>query len=63
MHYQYDAQGTRVVSSRSYGGSNYTNTFMYGAAGNLLWETASSGEVKEYIYVDGKQVALRRARP
>lgn len=57
--YTYDGQGMRVSTLRA---SN-TTVFVYGSAGNLMWEVAQNGEIKEYYYVAGKQVAVRRLRP
>jgi len=57
--YAYDGTGMRVSSTVSGG----TTFFVYGNGGNLLWEVAPSGEFKEYIYVAGKQAAVRRVTP
>lgn len=54
--YAYDGAGMRVSMQQSSG----TTYFVYGAAGNLLWEKASTGTVKEYVYLDGKQIAVRQ---
>ena len=54
--YAYDGAGTRV-SMQYTGGTTY---FVYGSGGNLLWEKLPSGTIKEYIYLDGKQVAVRQ---
>jgi RHS repeat-associated protein len=53
--YDYDGANMRVRSTKS-GASTY---FMYGQGGQLLWELAPTG-LKEYIYVGGKQVAVRQ---
>jgi YD repeat-containing protein len=57
--YAYDGAGMRVSSTVSGG----TTFFVYGNGGNLLWEVAPNGEFKEYIYVAGKQAAVRRVTP
>ncbi len=54
--YAYDGAGMRV-STQSTAGATY---FVYGSGGNLLWERAPTGTIKEYIYLDGKQVAVRQ---
>ena len=57
--YAYDGAGMRVSATVSGG----TTFFVYGNGGNLLWEVAPNGEFKEYIYVAGKQAAVRKATP
>jgi YD repeat-containing protein len=58
--YAYDGAGLRLRSQRG----AQTTHFVHSSAGNLLWEAdATSGEIKEYVYVAGKQVAVRRLRP
>ncbi len=59
VRYGHDGLGMRVSTTK---GTDAT-LFVYGAVGNLLWEVMPSGELKEYFYVTGKQVALRRVRP
>lgn len=54
--YAYDGNGHRVKKSKN-GIETY---FFYGENGLLLWEsTPSDHRVKEYIYVAGKQIAVR----
>lgn len=57
--YAYDGAGMRVSATLSGG----TTFFVYGNGGNLLWEVAPNGEFKEYIYVAGKQAAVRKVTP
>ena len=59
VRYAYDGQGMRVSTSQGSGAT----VFVYGSAGNLMWEVAPNGETKEYYYLAGKQVAVRRLRP
>ena len=51
--YAYDGANMRVSTVKS-GATTY---FMYGSAGNLLWEQTPGATAKQYIYVGGKQVA------
>jgi YD repeat-containing protein len=51
--YAYDGADMRVSTQKN-GATTY---FMYGSAGNLLWEQTPGAGVKNYIYVGGKQVA------
>jgi YD repeat-containing protein len=51
--YDYDGANMRV-SMRKNGATTY---FMYGSAGNLLWEQTPGVSLKQYFYVGGKQVA------
>ncbi len=53
--YDYDAGNMRV---RATTGSTSTY-YVYGANGNLLWEQTPGTNLIEYIYLQGKQVAIR----
>ncbi|QJR09738.1 hypothetical protein DSM104443_00788 [Usitatibacter rugosus] len=53
--YDYDGASMRVRTTKN-GVSTY---FVYGSGGNLLWERVPGVSLKEYIYLDGKQVAVR----
>jgi hypothetical protein len=59
IQYAYDGQGMRVSSSQS----GRTTYFVHGSGGNLMWDVAPDGEVKEYIYAGGRQIAVRRVVP
>ena len=53
--YDYDAANTRVRSTKA-GVPTY---YVYGLNGSLLWEQTPGVSLKEYIYLGGKQVAVR----
>jgi hypothetical protein len=59
VQYAYDGQGIRVSSTQS----GRTTFFVHGSGGNLMWDVAPDAELKEYIYVGGKQIAVRRFLP
>ncbi len=54
--YQYDGEGMRLSATPRSGAPTY---FVYGHAGSLLWESAPNNSLKEYVYLAGKQVAVR----
>ena len=56
VDYDYDGANMRVRSTKS-GVATY---FVYGANGNLLWETTPGTTFTEYVYLHGKQVATRQ---
>lgn len=51
--YEYDGGNMRVRQQKG-GNSTY---FVYGAAGNLLWEQTPGVGYKQYFYLGGKQIA------
>jgi YD repeat-containing protein len=53
--YDYDGSNQRVASTKA-GVPTY---FMHGHGGHLLWEETPHATLKEYIYLSGKQVAVR----
>lgn len=53
--YDYDGSNQRVASTKA-GVPTY---FMHGHGGHLLWEETPHATLKEYIYLNGKQVAVR----
>jgi YD repeat-containing protein len=53
--YDYDGSNQRVASTKA-GVPTY---FMHGHGGHLLWEETPHSTLKEYIYLGGKQVAVR----
>jgi YD repeat-containing protein len=55
VDYDYDAGNMRVRATTS-GTSTY---YVYGANGNLLWEQTPGTSLTEYVYLQGKQVAIR----
>jgi YD repeat-containing protein len=56
VKYDYDADNMRVRSTKG-GVATY---YVYGLGGSLLWETVPGVSLKEYIYLNGKQVAERK---
>jgi YD repeat-containing protein len=56
VEYMYDAANMRVSSKKN----GVTTYYVYGLGGKLLWETTPGVELKEYIYLNGKQVAVRK---
>lgn len=59
IQYAYDGDGMRVSSTQS----GQTTFIVCGSGGNLMWDVAPTGEVREYVYVAGKQAAVRRFMP
>lgn len=57
VDYQYDGQGLRI-SATPFGGT--PTYFVYSSSGSLLWEFTPGVALKEYVYLGGKQVAVRR---
>jgi YD repeat-containing protein len=53
--HEYDGSNMRVKTQKD-GVATY---FVYGSAGNLLWEQTPGVKLKEYFYLGGKQVATR----
>jgi hypothetical protein len=53
--YGYDGSNQRVTSTKA-GVPTY---YMHGHGGHLLWEETPGAKLKEYIYLGGKQVAVR----
>jgi len=53
--YDYDGSNQRVTSTKA-GVPTY---YMHGNGGQLLWEETPHATLKEYIYLGGKQVAVR----
>lgn len=56
VSYQYDGQGMRLSATP---GSGAPTHFVYSHTGELLWESAPDNRLKEYVYLAGKQVAVR----
>ena len=54
--YDYDGLGQRVRSRQN--GSE--TIFVHDSSGKLLWERTAGAGTKEYVYLDGKQVAIRQ---
>ncbi len=54
--YDYDGSNLRVRTQKN-GVATY---FIYGLGGKLLWEQTPGVNLKEYIYLGGKQVATRQ---
>jgi YD repeat-containing protein len=54
--YDYDGANMRVRTTKA-GVPTY---FIYGANGNLLWESTPGSSFTEYVYLHGKQVATRQ---
>jgi YD repeat-containing protein len=54
--YDYDGQNMRVRAVKN----GVTTYFVYGLGGKLLWERTPYSNVKEYVYLGGKQVATRQ---
>jgi hypothetical protein len=55
VDYDYDAANMRVKATKA-GVSTY---YIYGANGSLLAERVPGADLTEYIYLGGKQVAVR----
>jgi YD repeat-containing protein len=53
--YEYDGKNQRIRQRKA----GVDTFFVYGAAGQLLWEETPNVNLKEYIYLGGKQVAVR----
>lgn len=53
--FDYDGKNQRVRLQK--GGA--ATIFVYGQGGQLLWEETANSNLKEYIYLGGKQVAVR----
>ena len=54
--FDYDGLNMRVRQVKS----GVTTYFVYGLDGKLLWEKTPMSNIKEYIYLGGKQVATRQ---
>jgi len=54
--YDYDAANTRVRSTKG----GVPTFYIYGLNGSLLWEQTPGVNLKEYVYLGGKQVAVRQ---
>jgi YD repeat-containing protein len=54
--YDYDGKNQRVHQLKA-GVDTY---FVYGNGGQLLWEETPNSSLKEYVYLGGKQVAVRQ---
>lgn len=57
--YAYDGLGNRISSTQA-GVPTY---YMYAQGGKLLWELDPNGLAREYVYVAGRQVAVRTGSP
>jgi YD repeat-containing protein len=59
ISYDYDGLNQRVRSVQN----GLTTYFVHDSTGKLLWEQTPGVGTKEYVYVDGKQVAVRQQTP
>ena len=57
--YDYDGLNQRVRARQN----GATTNFVYDSSGKLLWEQAAGAGLKEYVYLDGKQIAVRQLTP
>lgn len=53
--YDYDGKNQRVKILKN----GVETFFVYGIGGQLLWEETPDTQIKEYVYLNGKQVAVR----